>query len=337
VRAPWSTFQANRRAHRLIQEGRKHYYDLELASAETVLRDACAAARESDSATLICNSAEAYYYVLRRTKRFVEAVPVLQEHLDAQIRLLGRDHDEVRITRGELTWLLGKLDRFAEAEEVTLQRLASAQRVHSKQAKDTGFALVTLGWTLLNQGRLDEAAAAYDEAMTELTPAAFRRSTPGWALLGLAAIAVQRGDIDAAATHLQRAFDGWQSVGRTDMAARTRGKLMDVYLQQGMFDRAAEVASLVMNRVQYKGWGSERARLRDLERCAAALAGVGRVDEAKRLSTRAGYLRRAVEEEEAQKSAARERELAGRKEPRGPAFTGDEDEWALASPVFLTH
>src|SRR5215469_11701146 len=190
----WS---ANRTASRLLREGRVHYYTHELGLAEPLLRDAFRAAQTGGSPPLLAAAAEQHYYVLRRMKRYVESVPVIEAWLTAQTRVLGRDSDEVRSVRNELTWMYGKLERFGDAERVTRERLASARRRHGDSRRETGFALVTLGWALLNQGRVEEAEDVYREALALLENLeGAEHGVNGWALLGLAAIAVQRGDID---------------------------------------------------------------------------------------------------------------------------------------------
>jgi hypothetical protein len=156
----------------------------------------------------------------------------------------------------------------------------------------------------------------------------------GWALLGLAAIAVQRGDVGTAESELLRAYDNWDRVGRADMAGRTRGKLMDLYLEHAELAKAAEIADAEMRRLHRRGWGDDRQRARTLERNARALRGVGREDEARRLEARAEYLRGAIEKERAETMESRQRFMANRDEPPGAIFDG-EDEWPLATPVFI--
>jgi tetratricopeptide (TPR) repeat protein len=335
---PWSPLArlgAGRKAHRLLGEGRKRYAQLELADAEPLLRDALKAARESGSPTLVADAAKDYYYLLRRTKRYVDALPVLEAWLAATIRASGRDSDRARLVRNELTWLDGKLERFDAAEEVTRERLASARRRHGDRHNETGFALVTLGWALLNQGRVEEADAVYHEALGLLEKVAGQEhGATGWALLGLAAIAVARSDVGAAEAELQRAFDNWDRVGRLDMALRTREQLLDLFLANGQGEKAAALADDDLRRVNRQGWGSDSRRARNLDRNATALRAVGRVDEAKRLETRAQYLRAAIEDDRAAVAAARQRDQARRDEPPGTLFEGEED-WPLATPVFI--
>lgn len=333
--SPLARLGASRKAHRLLGEGRKHYDELDLGAAEPLLRDALKAAEQSGSSPLVADAAKDYYYLLRRTRRHEEAVPVLEAQLAATVRASGRDSDRVRLVRNELTWLYGTLERFDAAEEVTRQRLASARHSHGDDSRETGFALVTLGWALLNQDRVDDAGAVYREALALLEKVAGQEhGVTGWALLGLAAIAVKRPDIATAESELHRAFDNWDRVGRLDMALWTREKLMDLYLENGRAEQAAALADDDLRKVNRLGWGSDRLRARNLDRYAAALHGVGRDDEARRLETRARYLRAAIEDDRAAVAAARQRDQARRDESPGVLFEGDE-EWPLATPVFI--
>jgi tetratricopeptide (TPR) repeat protein len=328
-------WKANRTAGRLLREGRDHYYTLELGLAEPLLRDAYEAARSGASPALLAATAEQHYYMLRRMKRYVEAVPVIEAWLTAQIRYVGVDTDEVRNVRNELTWIYGKLDRFGDAERVSRERLASARRRNRDGDRETGFALVTVGWALLNQGRADEAETVYREALALLEELdGVEHGVNGWALLGLAAIAVRSGDIDAAETELLRAVGNWDKVGRSDMAGRTRERLMDLYLDHAEFAKAAAIADSEMRQLHRRGWGSDRRRARNLEQYARALRGAGREDEARRLETRAGYLRAAIEKERTDTAESRQRLNDNREEPPGAIFEGEED-WPLATPVFI--
>jgi hypothetical protein len=162
--SPLRRWNANRTAGRLLREGRVHYYTHELGLAEPLVRDAFRAAETGASPATLAGAAELHYYVLRRMRRFVEAVPVIEAWLAAQVRLTGEDGDEVRSVRNELTWIYGRMERFADAERVSRERLASARRRHGDTERETGFALVTLGWALLNQAQVEEAESVYREA-----------------------------------------------------------------------------------------------------------------------------------------------------------------------------
>jgi tetratricopeptide (TPR) repeat protein len=331
--SPLARIGAGLRAYSRLREGRGLYFELKLGDAEPVLRDAFSLAKQAGSSRLIAEAARDYYYLLRRTKRYVEGVVVLEERLAAQVRAEGRDSEAVLDTRNELIWLCGKLERFDQAERVTRQRLESAQRRSADKQREHGFALVTLGWALLNQARVDEAEAVYREALAVLERAAGEEDgVTGWSLLGLAAIAVRRRDISEAEAQLKRAFANWDRVGRADMAARSREKLMDLYLEHGDFPKAVELADAEMQQVNRLGLNNRR-RLRNLERHVAALEGAGRLGEAARLTTRATYLRQAVERDRAELAMVRQRENAQRDEEPGPMFEGEE-EWPLATPVF---
>jgi len=121
------------------------------------------------------------------------------------------------------------------------------------------------------------------------------------------------------------------SAARSRQSERNAGRQV---LENGRAEQAAALADDDLRKVNRLGWGSDRRRARNLDRYAAALHGVGRDDEARRLETRAQYLRAAIEDDRAAVAAARQRDQARRDEPPGVLFEGEE-EWPLATPVFI--
>src|SRR5438067_2430529 len=127
--ALWSPARvlAGRRSAALFRQGLAKYLELDLANSEVVFRDALAAARVAGSDPLLAKAGEHLYAVLRRRRRFDEAVPVLEAVVAAHRRRGGTESDATSSWRNELIRLLGALGRDPEAEAACRERLEAAR------------------------------------------------------------------------------------------------------------------------------------------------------------------------------------------------------------------
>jgi hypothetical protein len=148
-----------RACNRLIREGKAAYLSMDLALAESQLRDAYRLAISLGTDREIAASAEQLYHVLRRKRLYDEAVPVLERLIESHQRVCRPDCDDSFAWRNELIAVLACLRRNADAEAVAWLRLAAARRRHGMASNQAGLAACTAGWAVREQGRLDEAGA----------------------------------------------------------------------------------------------------------------------------------------------------------------------------------
>ncbi len=328
---------AGRRSATLFRRGLAKYLELDLAGSEVLFRDALAAAQEAGSDPLLAKAGEHLYAVLRRRRRFDEAVPVLGAVVAAHRRRGGAESDATSAWRNELIRLLGALGRDPEAEAACRERLEAVRHRFGKASRETGLALVTLGWCLRQQRRWDDARAAYESGLAVLQ-AALAPDDPdtGWALAGLAVIDTRLGELAEAESRLRRAHANWDRVGRFEMAAATLEQLMDLYV---VAERDADALALVESRAARaqrlsRLMAEDRERqLRNVERHAFLLQMAGRPAEASRFETRAAVLRRELEANPRSADGA-----SWGEDPAGPVFdTEPVLDWLAAGPVAGRH
>jgi len=328
---------AGRRSASLFRAGLARYLELDLTGSEALFRDALGAAREAGSEPLVAKAGEHLYAVLRRRRRFDEAVPVLEAVVAAHRRRGGPGSDDTSAWRNELIRLLGALGRDPEAEAACRERVEAARHRFGTASRQAGLALVTLGWCLRQQRRWDEARAVYEEALGVLQAAlALEDPATGWALAGLAVIDTRLGELEQAEARLRRAHANWDRVGRFEMAAATLEQLMDLYV---VAERDAEALALVESRAARaqrlsRQMAEDRERqLRNEERHAFLLQVAGRPGEAARYETRAAILRQELEVNPRSTDGA-----SWGEDPAGPVFdTEPVLDWLAAGPVASRH
>jgi tetratricopeptide (TPR) repeat protein len=217
----------------------------------------------------------------------------------------GLDGDRTFDWRQELIWLCGRLEDYVKVEPICREQLEATIR-RFKPGPFRAFALVTLAWSIRMQGRLDEAAELYREALAMLEETEQREDPrTGWPLLGLAAIAEQQGDIETAEECLRRAWGNWNRVGRVGMANRTRDKLIDLYIDNGRVNDGLTLAHATLETLQRfsrDAFEDRERRLHDTERLARLYTAANRPEDARRMETRARYLREDIERERMEKA-----------------------------------
>jgi tetratricopeptide (TPR) repeat protein len=291
---------AGRRAARLCDEGMARYVQLDLDGAEERSTRAFASAVESGSSHLIGRAGEQLYLVLRRRRRYADALPVVEAVLAANVRLHGADHPLASAWRDQLILLMAQLERFEDAEPVCRDKVAAARRRFGAASLEAGRALVTLGWCLrMAGGRLGEAEAVYREALSVLEGAVGHEGAEtGRALSGLAVVLTRKGDFEGAEQLLRRARDNWARVGATELAAAVSEHLIDLYVASERYDVALDASARRRSgarRVATAAVNDAERRLWDLERHAFLLRWSGQEAEADGLERRAAYLRAAIE------------------------------------------
>jgi tetratricopeptide (TPR) repeat protein len=305
--------------NRLIREGKAAYLAMDLASAESRLRDAYGLAVSLGTDREIAASAEQLYHVLRRKRLYDEAVPVLERLIESHQKICRPDCDDSFAWRNELIAVLACLHRNADAEAVAWRRLAAARRRYGMASVQAGLAGCTAGWAVREQGRIEEAEQLYRGALTVLETAAGPDSpVVGWALCGLAATLLRKGEVEAAGVFLGRAYANWWRIGSAELADATEGMQIDQLIAA---ERLPDALELSMRRLQRprqltEAAGHNRERqLREIEQHSFLLAATGRSDVARRYESRAQALQRLVNEQPPT--------AAGADDPAGPAFDSD--------------
>ncbi len=297
---------------RLIREGRAAYLRMELAPAEAQLREAHRLALSIGSDHAIAASAQQLYHVLRRKRLYEESVPVLERLIESHQRICRPDCDDTFAWRNELIAVLARLHRDADAEAVAWQRLAAARRRYGMASLQAGLAGCTAGWAVREQGRLPEAEQLYRGALAILEAAAGPEApVVGWALCGLAATLVRKGDAEAAGELLARAHDNWSRIGNTDLVDATVG-------MSERLPEALDLSTRRLNRLRRFSDATVQARdrqLKEITQHSFLLAATGQSDVARRYEWRAQNLHRLLEEEPPAAAAA--------EDPAGPAFDSD--------------
>jgi tetratricopeptide (TPR) repeat protein len=334
---PFAKLQAGRRAAQLYREGVKLYDQHDLLGSEQLLRESFEVARAAGDLGQTARSADPLSEVLWRKRRWADCAAVVEIKLDCHRRLEGLDGDLTFEWRDELIWLLGKIDRFTDAEALAWERMQAIRRRFPEPGAFHAFGLVTLAWTLRRQGRVDEAEPLCREALEIVEKSAGAHDPRcGWAHLGLAAIAEARGDFDSAADHVSRAWNNWNRVGRLDMSRRTRDKLMDLYLDGGRPEEARKIAEQTVlrgQRMTYGAFDDPEVHLKEAERLGRIFAATGRPEEARRLEMRAAYLRQTMERDEEARRRLIER--VGDAGVEAVSHAGDEAQAEFGGPVFF--
>jgi tetratricopeptide (TPR) repeat protein len=104
--------------------------------------------------------------------RPLEAIADLMTALDLETRTLGAEHPSVAIIESNLGGAYYALDRFDEAAQHQGRSLELLEKTLGAEHPNVGFVLVSLGLTRRDQGRLIEALALFDRAVTQASPTA---------------------------------------------------------------------------------------------------------------------------------------------------------------------
>jgi tetratricopeptide (TPR) repeat protein len=307
-----------RACNRLIREGKAAYLSMDLASAESWLRDAHRLALLLGTDGEIAASAEQLYHVLRRRRLYDEAVPVLERLIESHQRVCRPDCDDSFAWRNELIAVLACVHRNADAEAVAWLRLAAARRRHGMASIQAGLAACTVGWAVREQGRLDEAEQVYRGALALLETAGLDSPVTGWALCGLAATLIGKGEAEAAGGLLRRAYANWWRIGSAELADATEGMQIDQLIAAERLPEALDLSTRRLDRPRRLTEAAARTRerrLREIEQHSFLLAATGRSGAAGRYESRARALHRLVDDEP---PAA-----AGADDPAGPAFDSE--------------
>ena len=293
-------------AKRLLHEADEHRDEDRLPQAEVAFARALEAARKSGDRRLLEVCATRVYWSLWRQRRFDEALAAADEVIDLRATCFGPTHVRTLEAVEDAIKIERQAGRPATAEPYARRRLDIEVATSGRHSDAWGYAATTLGWSLREQGRLDEAEAIYRDAIAELESRGAARSRVGWPLAGLAVVEELRGNYEVAQQLLVRARDGWDRDGTTNVANSASERLIDVLLAAGRVDAALAESSRMIDRVNH-GYAEERDRLRRTERHARVLRAAGREDEARRFDIRIGYLRAAVERLRHEEAASRAR------------------------------
>lgn len=326
-------WRAASEARRLLKKGYEDRREGRLREAEAAFADALAAARSSGDRALLEACATRVSQSLRRQRRFDDSLAVNDELIEIRAAHFGRQHDRTIEAIEAAIGTCRQAGRPAAAEPYCRLRLAAEVEHSGRQSSRWAFAACTLGWSLREQDRLDEAAELYREALEVLETEGADHKRVGWALSGLAVLQQKLGNFDEAERMLRRARDAWDRDGETAMANGASERLIDLYLAARRPDDALVESNRFMDRVT-RGQVDERVRLRRTERHARVLRAAGREAEAHRLDVRISYLRQAMK-------LAREEDAAARRRAGEEAEVADElaegEMWGdPAGPVYPT-
>lgn len=262
----------------------------------------------------------AFARFLRRTGRLAGALKVNDEILQ-QPALLVDDSMTALVLRAKVLTNMGVIQRkqgdLSGSEQRIREGLQTIEPVNPKDAADSrAYALDNLGLTLRRQGRNDEAAAAYGEALAlrremgddfgaakslvhhsrllkdrdsgkaianaEEAVAIFelhpQRHEMANALVALGEALIEESDLDRAEQELTRALEINEGLGHVDGIAIASGQLSKAFLLQGDLENAGAMArkSLEMNKRSGNAEGIAIA----LRRLGSVRVEQGRVDEA---------------------------------------------------------
>jgi len=306
-----------RKARSLLRAGLDRYLAFDLVGAEELFTQAVRTSRQAGSTATIVDADEHLYLVLRRRRRHVEAVPVLEELATGHSRLGGPGGDAASAWRNELIATLGTLDRFAEAEPLCRAAVELAAARHGTASRQAAYARVTQAWCLRHLNRWSEAAAVSRQALADLEAGSGAEApVTGWALVGLASALLHLGEPEAAEECLLRAHGNWDRVGESALADATLSRLIDLYLAGERFAEALATSDRRRRLARGRSGAQLPGRaqqLWDLDRHAFLLRAVGREEEANRFETRAAFLRQAIESEPRPADGSGE-------DPEGPLF-----------------
>ena len=322
---------AARRCDRLLREGNAKYHKFDMAGAEPLFRQAMEEAERSRQAGAVARAAEFLYFLLRRQQRYAEALPLLEQKVDAHRRIEGPDGRWTAEWRNELILLYGKTGVRDRLQAVCRERLESEVRRHGEASLEAALALVTLGWALRTDDRWDESEQCCRKALGLIEESCgVDHPRTSWAQIGLALALEHRGDLAGAEAALRRALDNWDRVGHADRVAAVQELLTNLYMAQGRHQEALDLSSTWFNRRRRGASLSKERELMLIARHAAVLGAVGREAEADRYALRARYLSEAIQSRRQELEAARERvgsqEVVGTRGPAesivGPVFPG---------------
>ena len=211
-----------RKARSLLRAGLDRCLAFDLVGAEELFAQAVRTSRQAGSTATIVDADEHLYLVLRRRRRHVEAVPVLEELATGHSRLGGPGGDAASAWRNELIATLGTLDRFAEAEPLCRAAVELAAARHGTASRQAAYARVTQAWCLRHLNRWSEAAGVSRQALADLEAGSGAEApVTGWALVGLASALLHLGEPEAAEECLLRAHGNWDRVGESALADAT--------------------------------------------------------------------------------------------------------------------
>jgi serine/threonine-protein kinase len=186
-----------------------------------------------------------------------EAIEDLVRALDLETRTLGPEHPSVAIIESNLGGAYYAMDRYEDAAKHQARSLAILETTLGADHPNVGFVLVSLGMTRRDQGRLAEALALLDRAVTQAGPMALpnalTRKAEVLILLGREAEAVP---LLERARELQRGIEtdpalvgdtcfalakAWWSVGRRDEATAIAKEALAIYEESEQPDNIVAV------------------------------------------------------------------------------------------------
>ncbi len=103
--------------------------------------------------------------VLKTQNKLQDAEALCRQTLGAQRRVLGEEHPETLTTMNNLAAVLKAGQQFVEAELFYSQVLACRRRILGDSHLDTLTSMNNLATTLRDQGKLEEGAGLYNEAL----------------------------------------------------------------------------------------------------------------------------------------------------------------------------
>jgi eukaryotic-like serine/threonine-protein kinase len=129
-----------------------------------------------------------------------EAIADFEHALELERRTLGPEHPSVGIVQSNLGAAYHEMGQFEEAAAHLEGALTTLEAALGPDHPNLGFVLMSLGLTRRQQGREDEALALFRRTAEHGAPAV----RPN-ALARIGEIVLERGDVDTAIEHLERA------------------------------------------------------------------------------------------------------------------------------------
>ncbi len=179
-----------------------------------------------------------------------QARSLLQEGLDLRQKFLGEDHEDVATSLYHLAWLEQDEGRFAEAVALYRQALALRERHFGRDDLRTAAVMFNLAWAVAHQyerptqARLEESEQLFREVVrVRRKHLGDRHRDVGYALAGLAILALGRGDVSKGFPLLNEAFAILEQPGVKDLLGGCVLKyvLSTVARRAGRYDEAARL------------------------------------------------------------------------------------------------
>jgi tetratricopeptide (TPR) repeat protein len=274
----------------------KRLFGSEVEPPEALLEEALAIRRKllGDEHTLVAQTLSELGYTYLKQGDLKAVEPLLLEAATLQQRLLGGDHPDTISNHQYLGQLYAKKGEYAAAEQFSRRAREAAIRVIGERSTQAWAATFQLADALEKMGQLEEAAELKRwalrltrEGTDEWLPEPMRMGVEGFALLALASVEQNLGDLEKAERHFREALPVWREQGHASYigsALERLGILQGASGRQAAAEQDYREAMEILRDVdsvpptQYPGVVLRLAELAERQ---------GRVDEARELYTEA--------------------------------------------------